>query len=196
MYNDIFDSNDIYQKDHIGNLKNKDVIAIYNLSLDIIRNFFMKKLRIANEVEKLNYFIKYKIEKEITPSNLELLEKYRKYFQIERNCGNINPNLPPLKNEDISSLLKKREEILGEFELNPQWNLNLGNNYWILKPGAKAKGKGIKLENDLQTIIENYKSNSENYVVQKYIENPLLQKYRKFDMRIWVLLANIQPLCA
>jgi len=60
-----------------------------------------------------------------------------------------------LKDEDIDNVLTKREEVLSEFELNPQWNLNLGNNYWILKPGAKAKGKGIKLENDLQIIIEN-----------------------------------------
>lgn len=60
---------------------------------------------------------------------------------------------------------------------------------WILKPGAKSKGEGIEIHNDLNMIIKTLKNNNDQ-VAQKYIERPLLYKQRKFDIRAWVIFVN------
>jgi len=62
-------------------------------------------------------------------------------------------------------------------------------NYWIMKPAAKSRGRGISLVNDLSQI-----SYGEPIVVQRYIKNPLLINGYKFDMRIYVVVTSVNPL--
>ncbi|CDW88353.1 tubulin-tyrosine ligase family protein [Stylonychia lemnae] len=62
-------------------------------------------------------------------------------------------------------------------------------NYWIMKPAAKSRGRGISLVNDLTQITY-----GEPIVVQRYIKNPLLINGYKFDMRIYVLVTSVNPL--
>ena len=71
---------------------------------------------------------------------------------------------------------------------------------WIMKPVGKAQGKGIFLFNKLSEISDwKRKSDStaqqaESYVVQRYIENPLLVGGKKFDLRLYVLVTSYAPL--
>ena len=62
-------------------------------------------------------------------------------------------------------------------------------NYWIMKPAAKSRGRGISLVNDLSQITY-----GEPIVVQRYIKNPLLINGYKFDMRIYVVVTSVNPL--
>ena len=73
---------------------------------------------------------------------------------------------------------------------------------WIMKPIGKAQGKGIFLFNKLSQITDWKKDHrwkadnpqAETYVVQRYIENPLLVGLKKFDLRIYVLVTSYSPL--
>eukprot|EP00250_Pteridium_aquilinum_P026751 c33533_g1_i1 orf=293-1114(+) len=73
-----------------------------------------------------------------------------------------------------------------------------------MKPVGKAQGKGIFLFTKLAQISEwkkdhRWKSETpqvENYIVQKYIDNPYLVGGKKFDLRIYVLVISYAPLKA
>lgn len=62
-------------------------------------------------------------------------------------------------------------------------------NYWIMKPAAKSRGRGIQVVNDISQL-----SYGEPMVLQKYVKNPLLLNGYKFDLRVYVLVTSVNPL--
>ena len=77
------------------------------------------------------------------------------------------------------------------------------NQIWIMKPIGRAQGKGIFLVNKLSQIETwlkergNQKAENccyEDYVCQRYLDNPLLVSGRKFDIRIYALCLSYVPL--
>ena len=79
-------------------------------------------------------------------------------------------------------------------EKYPQFGLDGERNIWICKPAGSSRGRGICLKKDLCEILDMIKfkdssqaiSNQKNgqlYICQKYIENTLIMKCRKFDIR-------------
>lgn len=69
---------------------------------------------------------------------------------------------------------------------------------WILKPSARAQGKGIFIINKLSQIKRwasaKVDRSRDSYVISKYIDNPLLVGGRKFDLRIYALVTSYRPL--
>ncbi len=75
-----------------------------------------------------------------------------------------------------------------------QWDMDGNRNVWILKPGHGSRGRGIRVMNDLQSILRYSASRKSSVIAQKYVENPLLVEERKLDLRVWVLVTDWNPL--
>lgn len=62
---------------------------------------------------------------------------------------------------DLKDLKIKAMNIIESINLDVQSNLNCGQNMWILKPGAKSKGEGIEIHDNLNQIIKLLKNNTD-----------------------------------
>nr|XP_035154048.2 probable tubulin polyglutamylase TTLL9 isoform X6 [Callithrix jacchus] len=136
---------------------------------------------------------------ELTRKNymVKNLKRFRK--QLEREAGKLEAAK--------CDFFPKTFELPSEYHLFvEEFRKNPGIT-WIMKPVARSQGKGIFLFRRLKDIMDWRKDtrNSddqkdditvENYVAQRYIENPYLIGGRKFDLRVYVLVMSYIPLRA
>ncbi|DBA05064.1 TPA: hypothetical protein N0F65_000752 [Lagenidium giganteum] len=104
--------------------------------------------------------------------------------------------------EELVRLVLALEKECPQFRLNGGGDVHDGagsksGNVWIVKPAGMSRGRGIRVFNQLDQLleyadVENHKECQ--WVAQKYIENPLLICRRKFDIRQWVLVTCWDPL--
>ena len=68
----------------------------------------------------------------------------------------------------------------------------LRKNLWIMKPENENRGRGIELISNYKQLLANLagKLKGETFIIQKYIERPLLYQGRKFDIRVLALIDN------
>ena len=105
-------------------------------------------------------------------------------FLIERNAMGIN---------EMNQFVAYYREMSSK-----NYNVERGlpkkhceQNMWVVKPSSLNRGRKIGIFKHLKNIQDYiFASNSSvrDWVVQKYIEKPLLYNGRKFDIRVWVLV--------
>ncbi|KAJ3218220.1 Tubulin polyglutamylase ttll5 [Dinochytrium kinnereticum] len=64
---------------------------------------------------------------------------------------------------------------------------------WIVKPVASSQGRGIHVIDSLAELPSRLNAD-DKYLIQKYIDNPLLLDGYKFDLRIYVAITSFSPL--
>ena len=132
---------------------------------------------------------------EITRKDLMVknMKRYRKELQREG------------RDTSILDFVPTTFVLPGDYALFAEEYRRQPNSTWILKPSARAQGKGIFLINKLSQVRKWYSTqwpgaikvnSSDAYVVSKYIQNPLLIGGKKFDLRLYVCVRSYRPLQA
>lgn len=95
-----------------------------------------------------------------------------------------------VEDEEYRQLVNRFNEIQNGFGTKEKLPAkHCEKNMWLLKPAALNQGRGIEVCRTIKEINGILKTKLPNsvWLVQKYIERPLLFKGRKFDIRVWAL---------
>ncbi|XP_046961881.1 tubulin glycylase 3A-like [Vanessa cardui] len=99
------------------------------------------------------------------------------------------------RDNKLSLYLSYAKFLLKEiYRYRPQLSCEGCHNIWIIKPAYCSRGRGIRMASKLGVIMNLLNKANAKYVIQKYIEEPLLIHETKFDIRQYYLVTSTYPL--
>ncbi|KAJ2946079.1 hypothetical protein O0L34_g4998 [Tuta absoluta] len=162
-----------------------------------------------NDNQMVNHFPNHYelVRKDLLFKNIK---RYRRDLEKENNPLGATTVLK-LPNGQVEKIYEHLDFIPLTFSLPSDYKLFVDHyrrspqSTWIIKPCSKSRGAGIFLLNKLskfkkwsRVVQKNLHKTlcKDNYVVSRYISNPLLIGGKKFDLRIYVLVTSFRPLKA
>ena len=141
---------------------------------------------------KVSQFRKAGPERKINhiPGNNSLTVKSRLHDTVsalrERLCDQFGPG-----HEAVSRLgfLPNVYAMPQDYHALQQAALDDPDKRWILKPKNAARGKGVRVIRDVAGVPM-----EESWMVQEYLPKPHTMHQRKYVLRLYVLVAGIEPL--
>lgn len=102
----------------------------------------------------------------------------------------LQPQLPSVEWKRF--LQRYRALAAGKTDAEQLPAKHCAQNMWLLKPAFLNQGRGIEVFKDLGRLrsIMAQASGRHDWILQKYLEKPLLLWGRKFDIRIWVMVTD------
>ena len=133
-----------------------------------------KELKL-NKYQLINYF---------PDSNIDKDELYMFYLRLKDKFPDEYNYMPEtLLNPKDNKRIKK---LFENYELDV-------NNLWIYQQAINEVGGRAKFLRDYYQIDNSY-TRSSNFLLKKYISNPLLINKKKFNLKAYVLLTGVNPL--
>ncbi|XP_018580241.1 tubulin glycylase 3A-like, partial [Anoplophora glabripennis] len=119
--------------------------------------------------------------------------EFLNYFYKTVHIGNHFRKISDVTEIDM---VRKANFILNKLNIYwPYLEMDGLMNIWILKPIDSSQGVGIHMCRTLQYVLKTIRANpNKRYIIQKYIERPLLIHNTKFDIRQWFLIGGTVPL--
>lgn len=74
--------------------------------------------------------------------------------------------------------------------------MQVKKKYFIVKPTCGSQGDGIYIINNPRELENTRMHNWCDVVIQEYLHPPMLLMQKKFDLRLYVLVTSVNPLCA
>ncbi|XP_065163489.1 tubulin glycylase 3A-like [Atheta coriaria] len=167
------------------------VSKLISISGKVPLSFFHFALReCANYARRLKH---EDIDKDIPCPDDNEWQTFLDYFYKAVHVGN---HFKQSGLESEMSLVHKSRTMLKKLkDLYPYMDMDGFMNIWILKPSYGSRGLGIHFCRTLPYVLKVIKENkTNNYVIQKYIERPLLIYNTKFDIRQWFMISSTQPI--
>ncbi|KAL1450974.1 hypothetical protein WDU94_003276 [Cyamophila willieti] len=101
--------------------------------------------------------------------------------------------------QDMQPIYIRAKKIIESFEVLTKQNIFDGAfNTWVVKLAQGCSGYGIKLHRkigDIKQAVYPLKINNDvRFILQKYIERPLLIHGVKFDLRVWYLVTTLNKM--
>lgn len=67
---------------------------------------------------------------------------------------------------------------------------------YISKSNRGSQGSGLKILSKPRELTSSFITNSDDIIVQRYVSRPLLLDDKKHDLRLYVLIASVDPFIA
>ncbi|MBA2238000.1 MAG: amylase [Lysobacter sp.] len=124
------------------------------------------------------------------PGNSALTIKSRLYESVSAMRERVSLQLGP-RDDAVARLdfLPRVYSMPADYHRLQQAALDDPGQRWILKPKNASRGRGIRVVSDIARVPM-----EPSWMVQQYLANPHTMRQRKYVLRLYVLVSDIDPL--